>query len=154
MRLIIRKERPDPGAQLRFSGTDGLRLTAFATNSVRGQVHDLELRHRRCARCEDRIRVAKDTGLSNLPLHGFDQNRIWLAIVRLALDLTACTQMLGFTDHDARWEPKRLRLPVFPIAGRIATHARRTHLRLSKQAPWSNVIIDALSRLAALPAPV
>jgi hypothetical protein len=155
MRLLIRKERPHPGAQLRFTDTDGLRLTAFVTNSVRGQVHDLELRHRRRARCEDRIRVAKDTGLSNLPLHGFDQNRIWLAIVQLALDLTAWTQMLGFTDHDARrWEPKRLRLRVFSIAGRIATHARRTHLRLSKTATWSNVIIDALNRLAALPAPI
>ncbi len=154
MRLIVRKERPHPGAQLRFTDTDGLRLTAFATNSVRGQVQDLELRHRRRARCEDRIRVAKDTGLSNLPLHGFDQNRIWLAIVQLALDLTAWMQMLGFTDHDARrWEPKRLRLRVFSIAGRIATHARRTCLRLSKDARWASVVVTALNRLAALPAP-
>lgn len=154
MRVVIRKERPHPGAQLRFTDTDGLRLTAFATNTVRGKVQDLELRHRRRARCEDRIRIAKDTGLSNLPLHGFDQNRIWLAIVALALELTAWTQMLGFTDHDARrWEPKRLRLRIFSIAGRIANHARRTHLRLSKDATWSDLIITALTRLAALPAP-
>ncbi len=59
-----------------LTDTDGLRLTAFVTNSIRGQVQDLELRHRRRARCEDRIRVAQDTGLSNLPLHGFDQNRM------------------------------------------------------------------------------
>jgi hypothetical protein len=39
----------------------------------------LELRHRQRARAEDRIRVAKDTGLTNL--HGFDHNRIWCAIV-------------------------------------------------------------------------
>ncbi|MGB3172145.1 MAG: transposase, partial [Rhodococcus sp. (in: high G+C Gram-positive bacteria)] len=155
MRLIIRKERAHPGAQLRFTDTDGLRLTAFVTNTVRGKIQDLELRHRRRARCEDRIRIAKDTGLSNLPLHGFDQNRIWLAIVELALDLTAWTQMLGFTDHDARkWEPKRLRLRIFSIAGRIATHARRIHLRLSKDATWSSLVITALARLAALPAPL
>ncbi|ORI14794.1 IS1380 family transposase, partial [Rhodococcus sp. 1168] len=86
MRVVIRKERPHPGAQLRFTDADGLRLTAFATNTVGGKVQDLELRHRRRARCEDRIRVAKDTGLTNFPLHGFDQNRIWLAIVQLALD--------------------------------------------------------------------
>jgi hypothetical protein len=52
---------------------DGHRVTAFATNTTRGQLADLELRHRRRARAEDRIRVAKDTGLSNLPLHEFTQ---------------------------------------------------------------------------------
>jgi len=37
----------------------------------------LELRHRCQARCEDRIRNAKDTGLRNLPLKGFAQNQVW-----------------------------------------------------------------------------
>ena len=54
---------------------DGHRLTAFATNTTRGQLADLELRHRRRARCEDRIRNAKDSGLRNLPLHGFTANQ-------------------------------------------------------------------------------
>lgn len=89
MRVVIRKERPHPGAQLRFTDRDGLRLTAFVTNTRSGQLPDLELRHRRRARCEDRIRAAKVTGLQNLPLHGFDQNRIWLALVQLACELLA-----------------------------------------------------------------
>jgi len=150
MRLILRKERPHPGAQLRFTDADGLRLTAFVTNTRGGQLADLELRHRRRARCEDRIRVAKDTGMSNLPLHGFAQNQIWLAIVALAMELTAWLQMLALTDHDARrWEPKRLRLRLFSVAARIARHARRTHLRLSTHAPWVTLIETALARLAA-----
>jgi hypothetical protein len=37
---------------------------------------DLELRHRRRARAEDRIRNAKDTGLANLALHDFTQNQL------------------------------------------------------------------------------
>jgi hypothetical protein len=61
MRVIVRRERPHPGAQLRFSDVEGYRLTAFVTNTTRGQLADLELRHRRRARCEDRIRIAKDT---------------------------------------------------------------------------------------------
>jgi hypothetical protein len=110
MRVIVRKERPHPGAQLRLTDRDGLRLTAFATNTGRGQRPDLERRHRRRARCEDRIRNAKDTGLANLPLHGFDQNRIWCALVQLAMELTAWLQILALHGHDARrWEPKRLR---------------------------------------------
>ncbi len=75
-RVIVRKERPHPGAQLRFTDRDGPRLTAFVTNTACGPPPDLGLRHRRRAGCEDRIPVAKDTGLTNLPLHGLDQNRI------------------------------------------------------------------------------
>lgn len=154
MRLIIRKERPHPGAQLRFTDRNGLRLTAFVTNATRGQLPDLELRHRRRARCEDRIRIAKDTGLQNLPLHGFDQNRIWCAIVQLACELTAWMQMLAIPEHPARrWEPKRLRLRLFSIAARISRHARRTHLRLATHNPWSQILAAAVARLDALPAP-
>jgi hypothetical protein len=80
MRVIVRKERPHPGAQPRITDVDGNRITAFATNTPRGQFADLELRHRR-ARCEDWSRGAKDTGLANLPLHDFTQNQIWCALV-------------------------------------------------------------------------
>lgn len=67
--MIIRAERPHAGAQLRFTDVDGNRLTAFITRRRKGQLADLELRHRRRARCEDRIRNAKDTGMRNLPAH-------------------------------------------------------------------------------------
>src|SRR5512144_2650463 len=36
MRVIVRKERPHPGAQLRLTDVDGHRLTAFATNTPPG----------------------------------------------------------------------------------------------------------------------
>jgi hypothetical protein len=153
MRVLVRAERPHPGAQLRFTDTDGHRLTAFATNTTQGQLADLELRHRRRARCEDRIRAAKDTGLTNLPLHDFAQNQIWLAIVALALDLTAWTQLLAFQDHPARrWEPKRLRLRLFSIAGRLARHARQVRLHLPRHARWRHLITAGLQRLHAPPA--
>ncbi|MGY2033617.1 IS1380 family transposase [Nocardia gipuzkoensis] len=148
MRLVVRKERPHPGAQLRFTDRDGLRLTAFVTNTRRGQLPDLELRHRRRARCEDRIRAAKDTGLRNLPFHSFDANRIWLALVALALDLTAWMQTLALHDHHARrWEPKTLRLRMFSAAGRIARHARKTRLHLARHAPFTELLTTAAARL-------
>jgi Transposase DDE domain group 1 len=93
MRVIVRKERPHPGAQLRFTDIDGHRVTCFATDARTGQLADLELRHRRRARCEDRIRCAKDTGLRNLPLHGFAQNQIWCELVAMACELLAWTQI-------------------------------------------------------------
>ena len=128
--------------------SNGNRLTAFATNTTRGQLPDLELRHRRRARCEDRIRNAKDTGLRNLPLHDFSQNQIWVAVVMLATELNAWMQMLALTGTDARlWEPKRLRLRLFSIAGRIARRSRRTRLQLSAHAPFGPLITAGLARL-------
>jgi len=154
MRVIVRKERPHPGAQLRLTDADGLRLTAFATNTSRGQLADLELRHRRRARCEDRIRCAKDTGLANLPLHDLDQNRIWCAIVSLAVELTAWMQMLSLTEHPARrWEPKRLRLRLLSTAGKLTRTGRRTRLHLNSRGTWTQLLLDAIRTLQALPAP-
>jgi hypothetical protein len=116
MRVIARKERPHPGAQLRFTDIGGHRFACFATDAHRGQLPDLELRHRRRARCEDRIRAAKDTGLRNLPLHGYGQNQIWCEITALACELLAWMQMLALTGPARRWEPKRLRLRLFAAA--------------------------------------
>jgi hypothetical protein len=154
MRVIVRKERPHPGAQLRLTDPDGMRVTAFVTNATRGQLADLELRHRRRARCEDRIRNSKDTGLSNLPLHDFTQNQIWCAIVALAVELTAWMQMLALTGHDTRrWEPKRLRLRLFSIAARLAEHGRTRRLHLSAHAPWARLLAKMITTLQTLPTP-
>jgi Transposase DDE domain group 1 len=61
-----------------------------------------------------RIRVAKDTGLRNLFLHGYAQNQIWCEIVALACELFAWMAMLALTGSARRWKPKRLRLRRSP----------------------------------------
>ena len=124
---------------------------AFATDAKRGQLADLELRHRRRARCEDRIRCAKDTGLRNLPLKGFAQNQLWCEIVALACELLAWTQMLALAGTARRWEPKRLRLRLFSVAGRLARGGRRLRLRLAQNWPWAAQITAAIARLQAIP---
>ena len=150
MRLIVRAERPHPGAQLRFTDVDGNRLTAFVTNTRRGQLADLELRHRRRARCEDRIRAAKDVGLTNLPLHDFDPEP----------DLDR--------DRHARPRPHRLAATPRPAPGRSAplgtkntalptlldrrqtrTRQPAPHLRLAP-APYAALAVTAAGILAAL----
>jgi hypothetical protein len=151
MRIIVRKERPHPGAQLRLTDLDGHRLTAFATDARKGQLADLELRHRQRARCEDRIRCAKDTGLRNLPLKGFAQNQLWCEIVALACELLAWTQLLALTGAARRWEPKRLRLRLLCVAGRLARGGRRLRLRLAERWPWAGQLTAAVARLQALP---
>jgi len=150
MRVIVRKERPHPGAQLRFTDPGGHRFTCFATSTKGRQLADLELRHRRRARCEDRIRCAKDTGLRNLPLHGYDQNKIWCEIVALACELLTWMQMLALTGPARSWEPKRLRLRLFSIAGRLIRGGRRLRLRLAATWPWAQLTATAITRLQAL----
>jgi hypothetical protein len=67
-RLIVRRERPHPGAQLTFTDIDGMRVTALLTNTPAGvvpfQAAGLELRQRQHARVEDRILLLGPAGLS------------------------------------------------------------------------------------------
>ncbi|WP_166823159.1 IS1380 family transposase [Brevibacterium limosum] len=154
MRVIVRRERPHPGAQLRFDDVDGYRLTAFATNTRGMQLADLEVRHRSRARCEDRIRIAKDTGLANFPLKGFDQNRVWLAIVALAGDLQAWSGLLTFVDDEIRrWEPKKLRMHIYTVPATIARTARRVVVHVKNTARFAQDIVAGLNRLRSLPGP-
>lgn len=153
MRLIVRKERPHPGAQLRFTDADGMRLTCFATNTKQTPVARLELRHRQRARAEDRIRAARDTGLRNLPLHRAAQNQLRLEIVQIALDLPAWMPMLALTGQARRWEPERLRLRLFSAAAQLVTTGRRHYLRFARHWPWTDLIASAFERLRALPKP-
>ncbi len=102
---------------------------------------------------QDRIRAARATGLTKLPLHDTAQDRIWLEIVQIALDLLAWMPMLALTGPARLWEPKRLRLRLFSAAAQLVTTGRRRILRLAKHWPWTDVITEALQRLAALPNP-
>ncbi len=151
MRVIARRERPHPGAQLRITDHEGWRLTVFATNTRGGRLADLEVRHRLRARAEDRIRGLKDTGLTNLPLQAFAKNQIWLELAQLAAELLTWTQLLAWPDQAARtWEPKRLRLRLLAVAGRLITTGRRRILRFSQRWPWTDLITSGHHRLAVL----
>jgi hypothetical protein len=154
-RLILRKERPHPGAQLRFTDSDGLRVTAFITDTppgvVPGQLGGLELRHRQHARVEDRIRQAKATGLANLPCHRADANAAWLEIILTATDLVAWAKLIGFAEHPdlATCEIGTFRYRVLHVAARITRGARQIRLRIDATWRWAAAICQAWQRLRA-----
>src|SRR4051794_24055908 len=151
-RVIVRRERPHPGAQLSFTDHDGHRSQAILTDQPDPDIATLERLHRARARVEDRIRAAKDCGLANLPFGDFDANAVWLELVLLAQDLLYMTQTLALTGELARCEPKRLRYRLLHTAGRLAFHARQAVLRLPRTWPWAGELAAAFARLAALPA--
>ena len=117
MRVIMAPRAAPSGRPAALRGRGRLpTLTAFATSTRVGQLADLEVRHRLRARCEDRIRCAKDTGLDRFPLQGFAANRVWCLIVALACDLLAFSQLLAMADAPTRaWEPQTIRLRLMTI---------------------------------------
>ncbi len=151
-RVLVRRERAHPGAQLSLTDHDGHRFQAILTDQT-GEIAAIEQGHRARARVEDHIRNDKDTGLRNLPFRDFEHNRVWLEIVRLAHDLIAWTQRLLLTDELATAEPKRLRYQLLHVAARLAFHARAATLHLQRSWPWASELAAAFARLKALPAP-
>jgi hypothetical protein len=125
-RLIVRRERPHPGAQLSFTDHDGYRFQAILTDQPDTDIAVIERRHRQRARVEDRIRDDKHTGLSKFPFKEFALNEAWLEIVLLAHDLIIWTQALLLDGALAKAEPKRLRYRLFqsPAAWRSPDVAR------------------------------
>jgi len=149
-RLIVRRERPHPGAQLSFTDQDGYRFQAILTDQTDPDIAVLECRHRQHAHVEDRIRDDKDTGLSKFPFKHFALNEVWLEIVALAHDLIVWTQALLLDGQLAKAEPKRLRYQLLHVAGRLAFSGRRAKLHLQNRWPWTAELLAAFQKLKTL----
>jgi hypothetical protein len=160
MRIIVRRERPHPGAQLdAFEERDGWRYQTFTTNTTAGQIAFLEARHRAHARVEDRIRQAQNAGLHRLPSRIFTINEAWLQLALTAADLLAWTQTILLTSDDAdtvalaRAEWKTIRYRLLHTGARITRTARRLYLRLAEGWPWAHTLARAFTVLRRIPAP-
>jgi len=160
MRIIVRRERPHPGAQLSlFEETDGWRYQLLATNTPPrsrgrlGQIAFLEARHRVHARVEDRIRTGKATGLNHLPSKSFDINQAWLLAVGMACDLLAWLRLLCLSGDLATAEPKTLRYRLLHTAARLVRGQRRRTLRIPETWPWAEDLHACLTTALSLPPP-
>jgi hypothetical protein len=156
-RMIVRRERPHPGAQLSlFDTIEGLRHQVFITDTPRGagSLQRLELRHRAHARVEDRIRTGKDSGLGRFPSSQFAINQAWLELALISIDLLAWMRTLLLDGQHALAEPKKIRYRLRHVAARIVHTARRTIVRIARYWPWANDLAQAYARLAALPRPI
>lgn len=152
-RLIVRRERAHPGAQLSvFDCEAGYRHTAFITDQDDADVGALELRHRRRARVEDAIRTGKETGMRRMPFTAFAHNETWLEVSLLGQILLRWAARLCLGGELALTEPKRVRQRLLHVAGRIVRSGRRVTLRLPRTWPWAQALVAAFARLRALPA--
>ncbi len=152
-RLILRRERPHPGAQLSvFDCEAGYRHTTFITDQEDADVAALELRHRRRARVEDAIRVGKEAGMAKMPFAAFEHNQAWLEVSLLAQAILRWAALLCLEGELALAEPKRVRQRLLHVAGRLVRSGRRVALRLPRSWPWAEALVAAFARLRALPA--
>ena len=152
-RLICRRERPHPGAQLTFTDLDGHRFQCFITDQTDEDIAALEVLHRQHAHVEDRVKTLKATGADYLPFHSFQANAAWLELALCAHDITVWTQLLTLDGEHRLYEPKRLRYRILHVAGQLTRHARRVTLHLPADWPWADAILRAFGRLQALPPP-
>nr|WP_269326632.1 IS1380 family transposase [Kineosporia mesophila] len=158
MRIIVRREKPHPGAQLSlFEQHEGWRYQVIATNTpatTRGQLAQiavLEARHRAQARVEDCIRTAKATGMGHLPSKKAQVNQAWLAAVAMACDLLAWLRLLCLSGDLAKAEPKTLRYRILHTSARIIRGQRRRTIRIPETWPWATQLRDCIQAALTLP---
>lgn len=149
-RLIVRKERPHPGAQLRFNDAEGHRYQCFLTDQQDEDIVSLERSHRRHARVEDRIQESQELGLGRLPFQALRPNQAWFELALLAQDLLAWLRLLCLDGELALAKPKRLRHRLLHVAGRVTRSGRRRTLHLPRAWPWREQLLGAFARVAAL----
>jgi hypothetical protein len=153
-RVIVRKERPHPGASLSlFDTIEGLRHTAFITDTAPtadpDNVPRLELRHRQHARIEDRIRQGKAAGLRRLPCKEAAENHAWLECVLAAADLVVWSKLICFADQPAiaRCEIATFRYRILHMAARVTRSGRIVNVRLDRHWVWAKTLALAFTRL-------
>ena len=147
-RLIVRRERPHPGAQLSlFDTIEGRRHTAFITDTEGPDIAGLECRHRQRARAENVIRSTKACGLANLPFDSVVNNDTWMRLCFAANDLMSWGQHLGCSGPLATATPKTIRQRLLTIAAAITPTGRR--LNLDTRWPWTQHLLNAIHRIRA-----
>jgi hypothetical protein len=164
MRIIARRERPHPGAQLSlFEQHHGWRYHLFATNipsrlpaghpnAVLNNLAYLDATDRSHTRVEDRIRCAQTCGLSKFPSHAWERNKAWLTAACLAQTLLAWRGPLCLDGDLARAEPHTLRYRLLHVAAKLTRGQRHHYLHIDQTWPWTPDLVRAITRIQTLPA--
>ncbi len=143
-RLIVRRERPHPGAQLSlFDDINGRRHTAHITNQT-GEAAVLELAHRQRGAVEDVIRDLKACGYRSWPSECIVNNQTWALLAAIAFNLLSRAQRLTLTGRYQTATPKTIRQRLLHIAGRVTPTGRALHL--DADWPWTPTLITAINQ--------
>ena len=155
MRVLVRRERPHPGAQISLmEAHDGWRYQCVATDTDHGQLPFLKARHRAHAHVEDRVKAIKHTGMGRFPSREFAINQVWLQLALTAADLIAWTQTILLHGVLAQVEIKQLRYKLLHTAARIVRGQRKVRIRIDTSWTWAGELAAAFTRLAEIRQPL
>ena len=105
----------------------------------------------RCGKSEEAHSVMKeDFAGGKLPCGDFGENAAWWWIMILAMNLNSVMKQLAFGES---WVPKRMkaiRFSLINIPGRIVEGSRNFIIRLVKDHPAVDLLIEARTRIMAL----
>lgn len=147
-RLIVRRERAHPGAQLSlFDDIEGRRHTALITNQT-ATPDVLELAHRQRGAAEDVIRDLKACGYARWPSEDIVNNQAWALCCAMAFNLLSRAQRLTLTSHYRTVAPKTIRQRLLHVAGRITPSGRRLHL--DTDWPWTPTLLHGIHHAQTL----
>ena len=107
--------------------------------------------HERCGKSEEAHAVMKDDlAGGKLPSEDFGENAAWWWIMILALNLNAMMKKLAM---GAFWISKRMKAVRFSfinLPGRVVTRSRSLIIRLTKNNPAMELLINARKKIAML----
>jgi hypothetical protein len=151
-RLIVRRvKRLNPATVPEGQGElfAAHRHHAFLTDSPL-TITQAEPNHRRHAVIEQVFSDLEDGPLGHLPSGKFQANAAWLALAAISYNLTRAAATLADRFH-AKATGATIRRNLINIPARIATSARRIHLRLPEHWPWSPGFLTLWTRTGHQP---
>jgi hypothetical protein len=147
VRLVVRRVPPTPGSQLALF--TAWNYHAFVTDRDL-PLAEVEADHRRHAVVEQTIAELKSAGLAHLPSGNFMANAAWLGLAVMAHNLGRAVGQLAGPQLE-RATAAMLRRTVFTMPGRLVHSGRRQHLRLPANWPGADPVLQALTRITAIP---
>ncbi len=107
--------------------------------------------HKRCGKSEEAHAVMKDDlAGGKLPSADFGANAAWWWIMILAFNVNAMMKKLALGES---WQPKRMktiRFSLINLPGRVVKRSRRLIIRLTKNHPSLELLVEARKKIAML----
>ncbi len=107
--------------------------------------------HKRCGKSEEAHAVMKDDlAGGKLPSADFGANAAWWWIMILAFNVNAMMKKLVLGES---WQPKRMkaiRFSLINLPGRVVKRSRRLIIRLTKNHPSLELLVEARKKIAML----
>ena len=97
------------------------------------------------------IRTGKDCGIGKYPSTSLAMNKAWQSAALTAATLLAWLKLLALDGALATAEPKTLRYRILHAAARLSRSGRQRRLKIQASWPWTDAIVTARDRIAALP---